>query len=126
MTTPDAAGDQLPDYTTSPGPARTAPARCSHSYSLENKGRAWLTLKIANSRALNPKHLPVFHDADTIEGSVEVDLDKAESAKGLSIAVSTFGVCERAETAHGGLAVTDRCGDDIRRTGRVPVLERRT
>jgi hypothetical protein len=125
MANPDTADDQLPGYTTSSGAARTAPTHCSHSYSLENKGHAWLTLKITNSRALNAKHLPVFHDADTVKGSVEVDLDKAESAKAVTIAVRAFAVCDRAEAAHGGCAGADRGGNDIRRAGRVSVLGRR-
>jgi hypothetical protein len=124
MANPDTADDQLPGYTTLPGAARAAPTHCSHSYSLENKGRAWLTLKIANSRALNAKHLPVFHDTDTVEGIVEVDLDKAESAKGMTIAVRALAVCDRAEAAHGGRAGADRGGNDICRAGRVSVLRR--
>jgi hypothetical protein len=90
MATTQVTGDELPAYASSQAPAgaRAAPQRCSHSYSLENKGRTWITLKVSNSRAQVAKQLPLFYDGDTIEGAVEVDLDKAESAKAVTISAS--------------------------------------
>ena len=68
----------------------SAASRTEHTYSLNNsKGKPWLTLVI-KSRAPSPKALPVFYEGDVISGTVSVSLDKPESSKGVTIAVSLF------------------------------------
>lgn len=58
-----------------------------HSYSLKNsKGMDWLFLRV-KSRAPSSATLPSFTTGDPIQGEVEVDVDKAESSKGVVIAV---------------------------------------
>lgn len=82
-----------PDYRPSARSASGPPARntslalgTEHRYALETKGRAWMTLRVA-SRAGDAKGLPLFVDGDEIRGTVQLDLDKAESVKGIAIAV---------------------------------------
>ncbi|KAI0326428.1 hypothetical protein GY45DRAFT_1285553 [Cubamyces sp. BRFM 1775] len=59
-----------------------------HRYQLEDsKGRPWLWLTV-KSRSREARQLPLFFDRDTITGSVEVDLDKAEGSKGVLISVT--------------------------------------
>ena len=62
-------------------------AREHHRFLEGAKGRKWLSIFV-KSRANTPASLPVFFEGDTIAGRVEVDLDKAESSKGVSIYVS--------------------------------------
>jgi hypothetical protein len=88
------AGDQLPGYTAQASPSTQRspelPAHAKgteHTYALESKGRKWLTLKVTNSRATNTTQLPAFVEADTIEGVVEIDADKPENSKGITISV---------------------------------------
>jgi hypothetical protein len=97
-------GNELPDYAdVRDNPAATvnvpptnptqfantdgSPLQTEHMTSLTNsKGRPWLFLKVT-SRAGQAKSLPVFFHEDVIKGSVETDLDKAESSKGVTITV---------------------------------------
>ncbi|KLO08938.1 hypothetical protein SCHPADRAFT_931505 [Schizopora paradoxa] len=66
----------------------SAASRTEHTYSLNNsKGKPWLTLVI-KSRAPSSKALPVFYEGDVISGTVSVSLDKPESSKGVTIAVT--------------------------------------
>ncbi|KAI0671856.1 hypothetical protein C8Q78DRAFT_972602 [Trametes maxima] len=59
-----------------------------HRYQLEDsKGRAWLWLTV-RSRSKDARQLPLFFDRDAVSGTVEVDLDKAEGSKGVSISVT--------------------------------------
>ncbi|KAJ6507966.1 hypothetical protein C8R47DRAFT_1100150 [Mycena vitilis] len=82
-----ADGDELPGYTRSAAPPpATAVYRSEQKCSLESKGRPWLFMFV-KSRAPNAGALPFFLQSDTIAGRVELDLDKAESLKGISIAV---------------------------------------
>ncbi|KAF8968053.1 hypothetical protein BDZ97DRAFT_1655513 [Flammula alnicola] len=46
----------------------------------------WLSL-VVPSRSTNASALPLFFEGDTISGRVEVDIDKAESCKGVTIAL---------------------------------------
>ncbi|KAL7279290.1 hypothetical protein ACG7TL_007131 [Trametes sanguinea] len=58
-----------------------------HRYQLEDsKGRPWLWLTV-KSRSRESRQLPLFFDRDTITGTVEVDLDKADGSKGVLISV---------------------------------------
>ncbi|TFK40190.1 hypothetical protein BDQ12DRAFT_772139 [Crucibulum laeve] len=57
-----------------------------HSKSLENDGRKWLSLYV-KSRSGNSSTLPVFLEGDSISGRVEIDLQKAETIKGIVIEV---------------------------------------
>ena len=58
-----------------------------HRCSLKNsKGKEWLFLRV-RSRAPSSTTLPSFMPGDQIQGEVEVDVDKAESSKGIVIAV---------------------------------------
>ncbi|KAF8150703.1 hypothetical protein B0H34DRAFT_665697 [Crassisporium funariophilum] len=58
-----------------------------HRRSLESgKGRKWLSL-VVKSRSSNHASLPVFFEGDKISGRVEVDLDKAESAKAVTVSI---------------------------------------
>jgi len=60
-----------------------------HHHSLENeKGKKWLSMFV-KSRASSAESLPVFFEGDAIGGRVEVDLNKPEGSKGVSIVVST-------------------------------------
>ncbi|KAG6812364.1 hypothetical protein H0H92_003175, partial [Tricholoma furcatifolium] len=53
-----------------------------HSLHLENKGRKWLKLHVQTQKK---SPLPVFHEVQSITGTVEVDLEKAETVKGITI-----------------------------------------
>jgi hypothetical protein len=63
-----------------------------HQRSLETaKGKKWLTLFV-KSRA-NNSSLPIFLEGDIVSGRVELDLDKAESSKGVTVTVSVPLTC---------------------------------
>ncbi|KAH9481699.1 hypothetical protein JR316_0006226 [Psilocybe cubensis] len=57
-----------------------------HKYLETAKGKKWLSMFV-KSRATNPTSLPVFFEGDIISGRVELDIDKAESSKGISITI---------------------------------------
>lgn len=81
-----------PAVTTAAAPAYSSSSsggsKTEHVFSLNNsKGKPWLSL-VVTSRAPSVKALPVFLDGDAITGEVRVALDKAESAKAVSIGVS--------------------------------------
>ncbi|KAH9847696.1 hypothetical protein C2E23DRAFT_847726 [Lenzites betulinus] len=70
-----------------PGYVARAPDHTEHRYQLEDsKGRPWLWLNV-KSRSREAKQLPLFFEHDTISGTVEVDLDKAEGSKGVLISI---------------------------------------
>ncbi|KAJ7364224.1 hypothetical protein DFH08DRAFT_910474 [Mycena albidolilacea] len=81
-----ADGDELPGYTGRKVAAPTPVYRSEHKYSLETKGRPWLFIFV-KSRSPNATSLPFFLQADTVAGRVELDLEKAESFKSISIAI---------------------------------------
>jgi hypothetical protein len=56
---------------------------------LETKGRPWLLIFI-KSRAANAGSLPYFLQGDTVAGRVELDIEKAESLKAVSVAVGRY------------------------------------
>ncbi|THU84184.1 hypothetical protein K435DRAFT_733492 [Dendrothele bispora CBS 962.96] len=62
------------------------PQRFEHSFHLERKGRKWLTLYV-RSRSRNASTPPVFLEGDEISGRVELDLERAENIKGITITV---------------------------------------
>lgn len=68
-------------------PVQVASGSGEHQRSLETtKGKKWLTLFV-KSRA-NNNSLPVFLEGEIVSGRVELDLDKAESSKGVTVIVS--------------------------------------
>lgn len=90
-----AAGDAKSVPRAAPHPGSPPPfsastsssARVEHVYSLNlTKGKPWLSLRMT-SRAPSPKALPVFAEGDEISGTVEIDLEKPESSKGITIEV---------------------------------------
>lgn len=78
------ADSELPSYTTR---APQAAQWSEHTYFLENKNKKWLILHVNRSRSSNPASPPLFIENDPIKGRVEIDLDKAESVKAVTIAV---------------------------------------
>ncbi|KAF8206241.1 hypothetical protein K438DRAFT_1816872 [Mycena galopus ATCC 62051] len=83
----EAKGDELPGYTPRPAaPTGAAVYRSEHKYSLENKGRPWLFIFI-KSRSPNANSGPFFMQGDTVAGRVELDIDKAESLKSISVGI---------------------------------------
>ncbi|KZT29728.1 hypothetical protein NEOLEDRAFT_1055763 [Neolentinus lepideus HHB14362 ss-1] len=71
-------------------PYYTAPAvnhgnAAEHQYSLDNKGRPWLELNIANTHHTSAGGVPRFFDGDVLEGSVGLDLEKAKSVKKITV-----------------------------------------
>ncbi|KAK7436992.1 hypothetical protein VKT23_006722 [Stygiomarasmius scandens] len=62
------------------------PQRFEHAFHLERKGHKWLTLYV-RSRSRNATEPPVFLEGDEISGRVELDLDKVENIKGITVAV---------------------------------------
>lgn len=84
----------LPQYSPDqrPAPAQSrSRVQVEHVYSLNNsKDKPWVILKV-NSWSPSAKSLPMFLDGDIITGSVEISLDKPESAKGVTIGVSIDG-----------------------------------
>ncbi|KAJ6531969.1 hypothetical protein B0H19DRAFT_463033 [Mycena capillaripes] len=79
--------DELPGYTRAAAPSAAGAYRTEHKYSLETKGRPWLFIFI-KSRAANAGSLPFFVQGDTVAGRVELDIDKAESLKGISVGLA--------------------------------------
>ncbi|KAF4614118.1 hypothetical protein D9613_007827 [Agrocybe pediades] len=57
-----------------------------HTFLEGGKGRKWLNLFV-KSRSPESASLPVFVEGDVISGRVEVDLDKAESSKAVTVAI---------------------------------------
>ncbi|KAI0067293.1 hypothetical protein BV25DRAFT_1795158 [Artomyces pyxidatus] len=91
-------GDALPEYSNQSATAIPTPTvsptisptsiSLQHTYSLRNNsGRIWLSL-LFRSRAQDIKHMPLFFDRDTLTGEVHLDLDKAETLKGLTIGIT--------------------------------------
>lgn len=99
----DNADNALPSYT----PLGTAPSNAEqteHTYQLEDpKGRPWIWLKV-KSRAKDKKTWPLFYERDVIQGTVEVDFDKTDGAKGVTIDVRMIrgGTASNARTLIGG------------------------
>ncbi|KAI0091104.1 hypothetical protein BDY19DRAFT_1067684 [Irpex rosettiformis] len=59
-----------------------------HSYTLpDSKGRPFITLHV-KSRAKDKRTWPLFCERDTIRGTVEVDFDKTDGAKAVSITLA--------------------------------------
>lgn len=78
--------DEPPAYTPMPRRLRTG-FRHEHRYMLQDKsGRDWVAFKV-RSRAVDPKHKPLFFEGDTIKGEVLLDFAQAQTLKGLTITV---------------------------------------
>ena len=89
--------DEPPAYTPSPNRIRTGAGsfRQEHRYMLQDKrGRDWVAFKV-RSRAVDPKHAPLFFEGDTIKGEVQLDFAKAQTLKGLTITVRAPGFFPR-------------------------------
>ena len=83
--------DEPPEYTPIPRRPRTSAGsfRHEHRYMLQDKsGREWVAFKVW-SRAVDPKHAPLFFEGDVIKGEVQLDFAKAQVLKGLTITVCT-------------------------------------
>jgi len=79
--------EELPNYSPDHGRPRAAGPRSEHRYALQDKnGRDWLSFKV-QSRAADPKHMPLFLQGDTIKGEVHLDLAKGETLKGITVTV---------------------------------------
>ncbi|KAJ7227371.1 hypothetical protein GGX14DRAFT_419298 [Mycena pura] len=87
--------NELPGYSERRPPGYTAKSDAAaaagtdhteHKYSLETKGRHWLFIFV-RSRSPAATSSPYFVQADTVAGRVELDLDKAESVKGVSVQI---------------------------------------
>ena len=81
--------EELTNYRPDHGRPRAAAAgpRSEHRYALQDKnGRDWLSFKV-QSRAADPKHMPLFLQGDIIKGEVHLDLAKGESLKGITVTV---------------------------------------
>ncbi|PSR81578.1 hypothetical protein PHLCEN_2v6344 [Hermanssonia centrifuga] len=76
---------ELPGYTRT---ASTSTSTEEHVYKLDDsKGRPWIWLHV-KSRARDKKTWPLFYERDVIQGTVEVDFDKTDGAKAVSIGVT--------------------------------------
>ncbi|ESK95335.1 hypothetical protein Moror_3907 [Moniliophthora roreri MCA 2997] len=60
--------------------------RFEHSYSLDRRGHKWLSMFVT-SRSRSSMSAPVYIEGDTINGRVELDLDRPETIKGVVVAV---------------------------------------
>lgn len=79
--------ETLPRYS-STSTASLGPELSEHTFQLEDsKGRPWIWLTV-KSRAKDKKTWPLYYERDNINGSVEVDFDKTDGAKAVSITVS--------------------------------------
>ncbi|KAF8071808.1 hypothetical protein FPV67DRAFT_1411305 [Lyophyllum atratum] len=74
-----------PQFSDLSPPGYTDP-RPQHSYSLESKGRTWIKISV-ESLGSKPPSLPAFREGESISGRVELDLDKPEMIKGITIAI---------------------------------------
>ena len=89
---------ELPPYANEQGQRQRSTEASSltrehHSFLEGGKGRKWLNLFVT-SRSPDATSLPVFVEGDAISGRVEVDLEKSESSKGVTVAVSmSFSLC---------------------------------
>ncbi|KAJ7031298.1 hypothetical protein C8F04DRAFT_1110697 [Mycena alexandri] len=73
---------ELPAYSRAgPGPYRT-----EHKFTLENKGKPWLFLFI-KSRAATPAAAPFFLENDVVAGRVELEADKSEAIKSITVTI---------------------------------------
>lgn len=65
-----------------------------HKYLERGKGQKWLSLFVT-SRARDAVLMPIFFEKDDISGRVEIDLDKAESVKSITISVRFDGALSK-------------------------------
>ncbi len=57
-----------------------------HSFPLERNGRKWMSLCV-RSRAKRAGSPPIYTEGDTVSGRVELDLDKPEKIKMITVTV---------------------------------------
>ncbi|KAI1796920.1 hypothetical protein LXA43DRAFT_985107 [Ganoderma leucocontextum] len=75
------ADPELPTYS-----PRLQAQPTEQTFKLEDaKSRAWLWLKVKSRSREN--QLPLFYDHDTLSGTIEVDFDKADGAKAVTVSV---------------------------------------
>lgn len=68
-----------------------------HTYTLpDSKARPFIWLHV-KSRAKDKKTWPLFCERDSIHGTVEVDFDRTDGAKAVSITVSPSSCCTMTE-----------------------------
>ncbi|EPQ52772.1 hypothetical protein GLOTRDRAFT_132008 [Gloeophyllum trabeum ATCC 11539] len=72
------------DYT---APALNHGDEAEHRFFLEHKGQTWLQLNVINSHPVSTGGYPRFFDEDIITGSVNLELEKAEQIKSVSLTV---------------------------------------
>jgi len=79
---------ELPSYDTRAQRQQPQITGSEHRKYLERgKDQKWLSLFV-KSRSRDAASMPIFFEDDDISGRVEVDLDKAESVKSVTISVS--------------------------------------
>lgn len=81
----DTATLQLPAYTSST--SSLARELVEHTFKLDDsRGRPWVWLTV-KSRAKDKKTWPLYYERDIIHGTVAVDFEKTDGAKGVTVAV---------------------------------------
>lgn len=84
----EAALPALPRYS-SASSSSLGPELAEHTFTLEDsKGRPWVWLTV-KSRAKGGRTWPLFYERDIISGTVAVDFDRTDGAKGVAVSVST-------------------------------------
>ncbi|KAJ7596541.1 hypothetical protein C8J56DRAFT_849981 [Mycena floridula] len=79
--------EELPGYTgNSASVAVTSIGPSQHSYSLQHNGKKWLNLFV-NSHVSGLNSPVVFFQGDSVSGIVEVDLDKPDSCKSITVSI---------------------------------------
>lgn len=77
---------QLPAYTSS-STSSLARELVEHTFKLDDsRGRPWIWLTV-KSRAKDRKTWPLYYERDIIHGTVAVDFEKTDGAKGVTVAV---------------------------------------
>ncbi|KAJ7094264.1 hypothetical protein C8R44DRAFT_814125 [Mycena epipterygia] len=76
----------LPGYTRQAAAPALGATRSEHKYSLETKGRHWLFIYV-KSRSPSAASPAFYVEGDTVAGRVELDIDKSESVKSITIAI---------------------------------------
>lgn len=90
---PNVSLPELPTYTPGAGQRARPRERSEHVYHLLNGAdKPWLTLRVL-SWAPSEKHLPVFIEGETINGLVEMNLEKTENVKQVAVYVRLYFLC---------------------------------
>lgn len=90
---PNVSLPEPPTYTPGAGQRARPRERSEHVYHLLNGAdKPWLTLRVL-SWAPTEKHSPVFIEGETINGLVEMNLEKAENVKQVVVYVCVYLLC---------------------------------